>query len=72
MYALNYNDKVTSEHEIIEMIFNACRANEARENVKIGDCSVKFSQVSETEHKVRVYGWGGNEVASAVVDKFDY
>lgn len=73
MQNVRFDEAQTTECEITEIVFSACRTNETRQPRKIGQCDVSFSNrftVGE-EYLAIVRGWGGAIVGSAIIDKFD-
>lgn len=60
------------ESTITNVIFDACRANEAREPRSIGGFSVTFTPLPNgVEHEAAVCDTTGAVVGLAVVDRFD-
>ena len=63
-----------SETQAVHLIMTACRANEKREDRKVGDWSVEFIKLtfSQGQHRANVRAAGSTELAAtALVDEFD-
>ena len=71
MQAVQFNRKLATENEVMNIIFDACRANETREEKKVGNCIVKFYPFIGKDFQAVVYDHCYTECGSAIVDSFD-
>ena len=60
-----------TESTAMNLIFDACRANERREPRNVGDYRVTFGLRADGTHDVIMRNAKGVVVATAVVDEFD-
>ena len=64
-------DSIT-ESQATELIFDGCRANEAREPKKVGNgCEVTFTSLANGLHQAVLRDASWTPVAMATVDQYD-
>lgn len=70
MHSVKSTRNAASTDEVIETIFNACRANELRNEFKQGAYAVSFKHEIADIYRATVKR-DGVVIGSALVDKFD-
>lgn len=73
MYSVTVNEERANEDEVIETIFNACRANEQRDEYKSGVYTVEFHafEFLNKGEFMAIVNKNGKAIGSAVVDSLD-
>lgn len=71
MRNLRVNPKHITDGQAMNLIFDACRGNDDRDNYQTESFDVGFKQYGGNEHLCEVKAKDGSWVATAIVDQFD-
>jgi len=73
MHNVKFHTERATENQIIDLVFKACRANDARNQMHVDGFDICFdTQFTKTgEHLAIVYNVEGQRCGSAIVDKHD-